>query len=62
MKKPYCPVFCHELVDVPVSCCDSCHDDVEYGYGLNEFTLDGIDYEVCCKVAVALGRRYDEKT
>jgi hypothetical protein len=33
------------------SCCDSCHDDVEYGYGLTGLDGDeehGVTSEVCC--------------
>jgi hypothetical protein len=39
-----------------ISCCDSCHDDVDYGYELFERAIDGRDEValICCAAARAL--------
>ena len=43
---------CHDFPDAP-SCCDSCHEDEERGYGMCELRRDdgdGLDAYVCCAV------------
>ena len=42
--------------DVPGAvCCDSCHDDVAYGFELLWTTLpDGREFNVCCAVLTLL--------
>ena len=41
-----------------VECCDSCHDEAEYGYGeMVEYSFqDGTQSFVCCHVREALGK------
>ena len=47
-------LYCHDFINDPdkPSCCDSCHDDVEMGYGdYFEVELgDGRVFLGCCRV------------
>lgn len=39
-----------------LACCSSCHEDVDYGYGLLELALPSGEYlAVCCWVTSELG-------
>ena len=43
--------YCSDFPDAP-RCCDSCHDDMDTGYGDDLFfdLVDGREARVCCAV------------
>lgn len=47
-------------VDIPVDCCDSCHEDEEMGYeSFIEVEYNGSDYLVCCSIYNEFESRLD---
>lgn len=53
----FCEEFCSQF-NLEHSCCGSCHDGFDEGYSsLCEREINGITYQVCCKVL----QKYDEK-
>lgn len=62
MPKPY--LDCHEVttaLNLGSVCCDSCHEDQDFGYPMIEQTIERDQIEVllviCCGVSIALDRR-----
>ena len=46
----YCQEFSLKF-DIPLKCCDSCHDDFDSGYSdLCEIELQNVTYQVCCRM------------
>lgn len=46
----------------PAQCCDSCHDDVDYGYPLADVEFRGQEYVVCCRISELLDAATPEAT
>jgi len=46
-----------------VPCCESCHEDDSSGFGEDLwFEVEGIDWNICCRLIVAYELRPTQKT
>jgi len=49
----WCPDIAKRL-GMERNCCDSCHEDEDYGYSLSNIEFKDGYYDVCCKMKEAI--------